>query len=149
MRECRPVFCLFGDRQQNIQFLEEEIMMARLFTVLIFLLAGCATSEPVQSTKDTHLDYLSTSLEDLLEREIRRHNPGVRLYRGASGIQLRIRGSLYEPLYIVDGVPLATSPGRGLNPMEIEKIEVITELARLSYYGMRGANGVVKITTKH
>lgn len=72
------------------------------------------------------------------------------------GLQIRIRGgsnTFYgsnEPLFVVDETPL--QPGsRGivfLNPHDIEKIEVLKNPADIALYGMRGGNGVVKITTK-
>ena len=55
-----------------------------------------------------------------------------------------------EPLYVVDETPLP--PGsRGivyLNPNDIERIEILKNPADLALYGIRGGNGVVKITTK-
>jgi len=81
---------------------------------------------------------------------------GVSVARAPNGgLQIRIRGgsnSFYlsnEPLYVVDDTPIA--PGAGgivfLNPYDIEKIEVLKNPADIAIYGMRGANGVVKITT--
>ncbi len=40
-------------------------------------------------------------------------------------------------------IPLA-----GINPADIEKIEVLKDADATSIYGSRGANGVVLITTK-
>jgi TonB-dependent SusC/RagA subfamily outer membrane receptor len=36
----------------------------------------------------------------------------------------------------------------GINPHDIESIRVIKDPAELGIYGMRGANGVILITTK-
>jgi TonB-dependent SusC/RagA subfamily outer membrane receptor len=83
--------------------------------------------------------------------------PGVSVTRAeGGGLQIRIRGgsnSFYgssEPLYVVDDTPLAPD-SRGivfLNPYDIEKIEVLKNPADIGLYGIRGANGVIKITTK-
>ena len=83
--------------------------------------------------------------------------PGVTVARTeGGGLQIRIRGgsnSFYageEPLYVVDDVPLPPS-SRGivfLSPHDIEKIEVLKNPADVALYGMRGGNGVIKITTK-
>jgi TonB-dependent SusC/RagA subfamily outer membrane receptor len=72
------------------------------------------------------------------------------------GLMIRIRGgnnSFYgseQPLYVVDDIPLP--PGSGgivfLNPHDIKKIEVLKNPADVAVYGMRGGNGVIKITTK-
>lgn len=77
--------------------------------------------------------------------------PGVRVYRESSGLHVRIRQSLEEPLYVVDGLPLA--PGSGgvlsaVNPCDIEKLQVLSDPADLTFYGLRGAHGVILITTK-
>lgn len=82
--------------------------------------------------------------------------PGVTVTPGAGGgLQIRIRGGNNsftageEPLYVVDGTPMA--PGTGgivfLNPYDIEKIEVLKNPADVGVYGVRGANGVIRITT--
>ena len=56
-----------------------------------------------------------------------------------------------EPLFIVDGVPVAsggTSPLTYLNPNDIENISVLKDASATAIYGSRGANGVILITTK-
>ena len=93
------------------------------------------------------------SMEDLFTGRF----PGVTVSRTSSGgLQIRIRGgsnSFYgsdEPLFVVDDTPL--QPGSGgivfLNPSDIEMIEVLKNPADIGIYGVRGGNGVVKITTK-
>ena len=73
------------------------------------------------------------------------------------GISVRIRGvtsvSLStEPLYVVDGMPVRAEAGGGLNwlnPRDIQRIEVLKDPSSTAFWGARGANGVVVITTKH
>ncbi len=79
-------------------------------------------------------------------------------------IQVRGTGSISagnEPLYVIDGFPLATtvtngagnfaigSPLDNINPNDIENIEVLKDAAAAAIYGSRASNGVVLITTKH
>lgn len=88
-----------------------------------------------------------------------------------SGVSVRIRGSNSlrgnnEPLYVVDGV-IISSAGEdaanagggndlqenqnglnGINPRDIESIEVLKDASATAIYGSRGANGVILITTK-
>ncbi len=80
-----------------------------------------------------------------------------------AGSTIRIRGtgsinSGNAPLYIVDGVPLeqtfrsdiATSNSNvlvGLNPSDIESIDVMRDAEATAIYGAQGANGVVIINT--
>lgn len=126
-------------------------MINRLWLISVFLLAGCYSSAHVQRDNEAQYELPAASIEDLLESLIRKYNPGVRVYRVNGGLQIRIRGSLQEPHYMIDGVLLAGGPSGvlvGLNPNDVENVEVITELAKLSYYGLRGGSGIVAITTK-
>ncbi|HUG41676.1 MAG TPA: TonB-dependent receptor [Longimicrobiales bacterium] len=86
-------------------------------------------------------------------------NPG-------NGITVRVRGSASisasnQPLYVVDGVPIFRedfgqlglggqdmSAITGLNPDEIESIDILKDAAASAIYGSRGSNGVIMITTK-
>ncbi|MBO9617650.1 MAG: SusC/RagA family TonB-linked outer membrane protein [Niabella sp.] len=69
---------------------------------------------------------------------------------GAEGsIQIRGASTLNSgngPLYLVDGV--ITPDGSSINPMDIDKIEVLKDAASAAIYGARAANGVIIITTK-
>lgn len=73
---------------------------------------------------------------------------------GRVSIRIRGRSTLVgsdEPLYVIDGIPIgpsAAGPLSGINPYDIETIEVLTDPASISMYGSRGANGVLVITTK-
>ena len=69
---------------------------------------------------------------------------------GASS-SIRIRGtSTFEggtdPLYVVDGVQGVNIDG--INPADIESIEILKDAASAAIYGSRSANGVILITTK-
>lgn len=77
------------------------------------------------------------------------------------GIAVRFRGGTSvaasnEPLYVVDGVPIAVggglSSGRNplnfINPADIESMTVLKDAAATAIYGSRGANGVVIIETR-
>src|SRR5699024_2884632 len=55
-------------------------------------------------------------------------------------------GSGNNPLYIIDGVQ--TDNMNGLNPEDIESIQVLKDAAAASIYGARGGNGVILITSK-
>jgi TonB-dependent SusC/RagA subfamily outer membrane receptor len=83
--------------------------------------------------------------------------PGVEVTRAADGgVAIRIRGGTSfnasnEPLYVLDGIPIEPRPGgslQGINLHDIESIEVVRDPARAAQYGVRGANGIIIITTK-
>lgn len=88
---------------------------------------------------------------------------------GGFSVRIRGRNSIRadgsEPLYIVDGVPyhsqslgnsrvstilgsVPQSPLNGINPDDIESVEVLKDADATAIYGSRGANGVILITTK-
>ncbi|AHG89760.1 TonB-dependent outer membrane protein, SusC/RagA [Gemmatirosa kalamazoonensis] len=96
--------------------------------------------------------------------------PGVQVTQNAgnpgNGITVRIRGASSisasnQPLYVVDGVPMiqdnvsqigfggqGITAVTGLNPDEIDRIDVLKDAAAAAIYGSRASNGVVMITTK-
>lgn len=90
--------------------------------------------------------------EELLEGRF----AGVRIIRVPGGIAVRIRGgsslmASNEPLYIVDGMEMVAGPGgalTGINPADITRIQVLKDIGSTSAYGVRGANGVVVISTR-
>ena len=53
-----------------------------------------------------------------------------------------------SPLYILDGVAIASSDFNAINPSDIESISVLKDASSTSIYGSRASNGVVVITTK-
>ena len=63
---------------------------------------------------------------------------------------VRIRGTNsingYKPLYIVDGI--FNDDISYVNPSDIESIEILKDPSSLAIFGLRGANGVIVITTK-
>ena len=82
-------------------------------------------------------------------------------------IQIRGTNSLRDdgndPLYLINGVPYPSqslsfiggqlnaggiSPLNFINPNDIESIEILKDADATAIYGSRGANGVVRITTK-
>lgn len=71
------------------------------------------------------------------------------------GTKIRIRGvsglTDQQPLYIVDGVPIADSDGNGisgLNPDDIKDLSILKGASASALYGSRGAGGVIIIVTK-
>lgn len=53
-----------------------------------------------------------------------------------------------SPLFVVDGIPLASGGIENFNPNDIETIDVLKDASATAIYGSRGANGVVIVTTK-
>ncbi len=105
------------------------------------------------SGEEARRQRTAVNLTDLIEGNVAgvyvREAPG-------GGVQVRIRGSssIYgsnEPLYVVDGVPVAPN-SRGtlsfVNPYDVASITVLKDAAATAIYGSRGGNGVIIIKTK-
>lgn len=67
-------------------------------------------------------------------------------------VSLKIRGlgtvNNSDPLYVIDGVPMAIMGMNSLNPEDIASIDILKDASATAIYGARGANGVVMITTR-
>lgn len=128
-----------------------------------FLLLGCATA-PNQHGMNVARGALAADTSSIAGHHARTIEtlflgrfPGVDVHRMMDGgVQILVRGgsnSFYAgnaPLYVVDETPIPTDP-RGivfLNPYDIQRIEILKNPADIAIYGMRGSNGVIKITTK-
>ncbi len=73
-------------------------------------------------------------------------------FRPGNGSSIRIRGNRSlsasnEPLYVVDGFPVSYTID-DINPADIESIDVLKDASATAIYGVRGANGVIQITTR-
>lgn len=78
--------------------------------------------------------------------------PGVRISQRSSqpgefDNAIDIRG-MGEPLFVVDGIPRDKAYFSRMDPNEIESVSVLKDAAA-SIYGVRAANGVLLVTTKH
>jgi TonB-dependent starch-binding outer membrane protein SusC len=125
-------------------------------------IAGCGSSRRATETApepsgDVTSEDISRAPGQSIEEHLRGKVAGVTVTRTAEGgIAVRIRGatSIYgssEPLYVLDGVAITPGPGgalTGIDPYDIESIKVLKDPADTAMYGMRGANGVIVITTK-
>jgi TonB-dependent SusC/RagA subfamily outer membrane receptor len=114
-------------------------------------------SPPVAGTT-VNADDLEAAGSDPIEKTLMSRVPGVWITRTSDGgIAVRIRGQTSinantEPLYIIDGLAVQAGPGGalvGINPHDIASIEVLKDAQSLSFYGVRAANGVILIKTKH
>ena len=80
--------------------------------------------------------------------------PGVQITQSSTqpgkGYKVYIRGigttGSASPLYVIDGV--AGGSLDGINPNDIESIDVLKDAASAAIYGARAANGVILVTTK-
>jgi hypothetical protein len=102
------------------------------------MLAGCAATAPAEF--DRTLDSTEPCRQDLRVTDLLERYPGVHVFRHGGDFQVRIRGSLQEPLYVLDGSPLTSRAGGVfslVNPCEIDAIRVLTDPAQT--FILRGA----------
>jgi TonB-linked SusC/RagA family outer membrane protein len=151
---------------QDISELEEVVVIG-YGTVLKKDLTGSVASVEVSD----EIARQSSTVDQLLQGRA----AGIYVTQNAanpgSGISVRIRGASSlrgnnEPLYVVDGIivssasedVVSTGGGNtgqeqqnglnGINPRDIEDIQILKDASATAIYGSRGANGVVLITTK-
>ena len=152
--------------QQDVSELEEVVVIG-YGTVLKKDLTGSVSSVKVSET----ISRQSTTVDQLLQGRA----AGIQVTQNAanpgSGISVRIRGTSSlrgnnEPLYVVDGIIISSASEdvvatggnntgqeqqnglNGINPRDIEDIQVLKDASATAIYGSRGANGVILITTK-
>lgn len=110
---------------------------------------GAISSVSANTLKDEPGSNIGIALEG--------KTPGVQIIQnsGAPGStpQVRIRGltsiNNSDPLYVVDGIPLASNDINIVDPENIESIDILKDASAQAIYGSRGANGVILIKTKH
>lgn len=131
-------------------------------------LTGAVTSLRMDSIKQPGLTTVDKMLEGRVPGMIFMQNSG----QPGAAPRLRIRGTstilgTREPLWVVDGivqtdpipvdakdinnldfVNLVGNAISGLNPNDIEQIDVLKDAAATALYGVRAANGVIVVTTK-
>ena len=64
--------------------------------------------------------------------------------RGISSIS----GAFVQPLYVIDGVPIASNDLATINSNDFETITILKDAGAAALYGARGGNGVIVVTTK-
>ena len=143
---------------------------ARLALLGALAVAGCVETRPATTAEtdaavgaDGDHDPNVVRAEDVRGRAIRRVQDmlrgqiaGVEVRETAEGLVIRIRNatSFYasaDPLFVIDGLPLAFGADGvlvGIAPEDIASIRVLKAASETAAYGMRGANGVVLIATK-
>ena len=134
--------------------------------VLILLAAGCGGTKNLTATDNAqvhsdgyvtdetigvhHVDMKETEemTYQSFEDYIRTHVSGVDV--GSDG-SLIIRGissfhASTKPLILMDGTEVLNT--QEINPSEIYSVDVLKDASSTASYGMRGANGVILITSK-
>ncbi len=123
-----------------------------LYVLILTAIISCGSLKSKDNTA-ANTEQVSEANKDLLPL----FNQIIRLrgISGATGVPLFISTTnsvlgTAEPLYVLDGNIIGSSFASIkdiVNPMDVKKIKPIKG-ADASYYGSRGSNGVLVITTK-
>jgi TonB-linked SusC/RagA family outer membrane protein len=155
----------FGDATQTVSVVAGQVAQADFqLEVKAVQLEGMTVVGYGTQAKRTVTGAVSTvSAQQITEtptfnpvKALQDRIPGVDVTNAGNkpgdAVSIRIRGvrsisAGNDPLYVVDGVPIAGGIG-DFDPGNIVSIDVLKDAASTSIYGARGANGVVLITTK-
>lgn len=125
--------------------------------------ANLTTSQVSVSAKE-----IERTVNTTIEQAIQGRAAGVYVTQNSGqpggGISVNIRGisslGRTQPLYVIDGVQIqsnedvsfgsssSSNPLSGLNPADIEDIQILQGPSATAIYGSRGTNGVILVTTK-
>ena len=141
-----------GQRTVNVTMKEDsqnldEVVVVGYGTVRKADLAGSVSVLDNKAFKDQPIKQVSDALQGRVS--------GVQVQSsGVPGgtVKIRVRGSgsinrSNDPLYVIDGI-VRESGLTGLNPDDIQSMQILKDASSTAIYGSRGANGVVLITTK-
>jgi TonB-dependent starch-binding outer membrane protein SusC len=152
-----------------IGYIEEKVTVAGQSVINIQLSSDIRSLEEVvvigygtQKKKDITTSVSNIKMEDTekksmanLAQALQGKAAGVRVVQGSGkpegDFSIQVRGATSitagnEPLYVVDGIP--TSSLTGINPVDIESMQILKDASSCAIYGARAANGVVLINTK-
>lgn len=148
-----------GFTPQEINISSQNTLTMTLQTATSSLNEVVVTGYSAQRKKDITGSVAVVNVKDL--RAVPAGSPEQMLQGRASGLNIitsgqpgsgsniRIRGITSfgnaDPLVIVDGVQASLS---NINANDIESIQVLKDAGAASIYGVRGANGVIVVTTK-
>lgn len=154
------VISYVGLETQTINVADKTELDVNMVQVTTTLNEVVVTGYSAQARKDITGSVAVVKVNDMksvpaanAENQLQGRASGVTVItdnRPGAGSRVRIRGfSSFgdnDPLYIIDGVPAGRLDG--LNPNDIESMQVLKDAASASIYGARASNGVIIVTTK-
>ncbi|MBD5231813.1 MAG: SusC/RagA family TonB-linked outer membrane protein [Bacteroidales bacterium] len=126
----------------------DEVVVVAYGTATKESLTGSVSVVGAKEIEDRPVTSVTAALEG--------NAPGVQVNnttgQPGSSPSIRIRGfgsitGTQAPTYVVDGMPFEGDLA-DINPADIESLTVLKDAASCALYGVRGANGVILITTK-
>lgn len=138
-----------GSVQINLKLSDlktEEIVVVGYGTQKRKEVSGAVASVKVNELSANATNNLSSALQGRIAGVSVESNGGA----PGSGLSITIRGSSTlgnnNPLVVIDGIPFGSLDG--LNPSDIQSIDILKDASAANIYGARAAGGVIMVTTK-
>lgn len=124
----------------------EDVVVVGYGTQKRASLVGSVSTVKSEEIQRAPMPNISQAIVGKLPGLITRQSSGQ---PGADGVDMYIRGfgslTSNSPMMLVDGVERSFD---NLDPAEIESITILKDASAAAVYGVRGANGVILVTTK-
>lgn len=162
-----------GQKVQNVVMSEQESQLDEVVVTGYQVIDKRSLTSSISTIKADQLEKIGVlTIDQMLEGK----TPGLMITNltttpgAAAKIRVRAGGTFTgtrEPLWVIDGViyedpvPLSASDINsfdnislignaitGLNPQDIEQVDVLKDASATAIYGTRAANGVIVVTTK-
>ncbi len=125
----------------------EEVVVVGYGAVRKADLAGSVAIMDSKSFKDQPITQIADAIQGRVS--------GVQVENSSvpgGSVKIRVRGAgsinrSNDPLYVIDGI-VRESGLTGINPDDIQSMQILKDASSTAIYGSRGSNGVVLITTK-
>ena len=143
-------------KMENDANMLDEVVAVGYGTMKRSDLTGSVVSVTAKSIEESMASTIDQALQGRAAGLQMTQNSGV----PGGGTSIQIRGvnslnSTNEPIYVVDGVIISGETGSntsnaiaGINPSDIESIEILKDASATAIYGAQAANGVILITMK-
>lgn len=169
------VFSFVGETSQEVNINNRDVIDVRFkhdpqaLSEVVVVGYGTAKRANLTTAQTTiTAKELDRTVNTTLEQAIQGRSAGVYITQNSGqpggGISVNIRGvnslnGANEPLYVIDGIQIqpsnisfgaqsSSNVLAGLNPSDIEDIQVLQGPSATAIYGSRATNGVLLITTK-
>ncbi|TAJ10437.1 hypothetical protein DMA11_19020 [Marinilabiliaceae bacterium JC017] len=134
----------------EIEMSEDDVELDEVITIAYGVSQRSQLTGSVTTVQSNDIFQNNMNVSDALQGRVAglmvQNNTGQA--GGSPSVMIRGTASLSNsnPLYIVDGIPVTDV--NNIDPNTVERIDVLKNAVGTAVYGIRGANGVISITTK-
>jgi TonB-linked SusC/RagA family outer membrane protein len=165
------VFSYIGFKTQEIAVKNQKVINVTLAEdtksvdeVVVIGYGAVKRKDVTGSVSSVSSDEIRRSQPVTIEQSLQGRIPGMVVQQVSGqpggGFSVQVHGTTgfsgSGPLYVLDGVELqglasvggGTNPLAGINPSDIESVDVLKDASATAIYGAKGTDGVIIITTK-